>query len=137
MAQMRVFLADSQTAERKALRTLLKGLKMDVVGEAADWPTTLAKAPQTSMEMLLVEWDLLPAEAGAEALRELRLACPDAIVVALISQFDAREQAARSAGADLFISKKESPERLADRLRLYAGTLSNGSNLNSNRAGEP
>lgn len=127
MKKMRVFLADSQTAERKALRTLLKGLKMDIVGEAADWATTLAKAPQTSMEMLLVEWDLLPPDEGAEALRELRLACPDAIVVALISQLDAREQAARSAGADVFISKKETPERVADRLRSYAGSQNNGS----------
>lgn len=128
MAQMRVFLADSQTAERKALRTLLKGLKMDVVGEAADWPTTLAKAPQTSMEMLLVEWSMLPPDSGAEALRELRSACPDAIVVVLISQLDARDQAASSAGADMFISKREAPERVADRLRLYAGSLNNGSN---------
>lgn len=125
---MRVFLADSQTAERKALRTLLKGLKMDVVGEAADWPTTLAKAPQTSMEMLLVEWSMLPPDSGAEALRELRSACPDAIVVVLISQLDARDQAASSAGADMFISKREAPERVADRLRLYAGSLNNGSN---------
>lgn len=132
---MRVFLADSQTAERKALRTLLKGLKMDVVGEAADWPTTLAKAPQTSMEMLLVEWSMLPPDSGEQALQQLRLACPGAIVVVLISQLDAREQAARSAGADLFISKRETPERVADRLRLYAGSLNNKVELSSKRAG--
>lgn len=128
MTKLRVFLADSQTAERKALRTLLKGLKMEIVGEAADWATTLAKAPQTSMQMLLVEWDMLPPDSGAEALRDLRLACPDAIVVALISQLDAREQAARSAGADVFISKNDTPERVADRLRSYAGSVNNGSN---------
>lgn len=122
---MRVFLADSQTAERKALRALLKGLKMDVVGEAADWATTLAKAPQSTMEMLLVEWSMLPSDSGAEALRELRQACPNPILVALISHLDSREQAALSAGADLFISKRETPERVANRLRLYTGSLSN------------
>jgi DNA-binding NarL/FixJ family response regulator len=97
---------------------------MNVVGEAADWPTTLVNAPQSSMEMLLVEWSMLPPDSGSQALQELRLACPGAIVVVLISQLDAREQAARSAGADLFISKIDTPERLADRLRLYAGGLS-------------
>ena len=135
MEKLRVFLADSQTTERKALRALLKGLKMDIVGEASDWATTLAKAPQTSMEMLLVEWAMLPAGSGTQALQELRRACPDAIVVALISQFDAREQAARSAGADLFISKKETPERVAERLRLYADSLNNKTELKSKRTG--
>jgi hypothetical protein len=38
----RVFLADAQLEERSALRLLLLDLKMEVVGEAADWPATLA-----------------------------------------------------------------------------------------------
>ena len=92
---------------------------MLVVGEAADWPTTLAQAPATHLDMLLVEWALLPAESGA-ALAELRMACPAAIVVILISHLDARQQAALSAGADAFISKGETPERVAERLRIVA-----------------
>jgi DNA-binding NarL/FixJ family response regulator len=39
-----VYLADAQPEERSALRLLLMDLNMEVVGEAADWPTTLAKA---------------------------------------------------------------------------------------------
>ncbi len=38
----RVYLADAVPDERSALRLLLLDLKMDVVGEAADWATTLA-----------------------------------------------------------------------------------------------
>ena len=38
----RLFLADAQPEERSALRLLLLDLNMEVVGEAADWPTTLA-----------------------------------------------------------------------------------------------
>ncbi len=34
---------------------------MEVVGEAADWPTTLAQAPSAKLDMLLVDWDLLPS----------------------------------------------------------------------------
>ena len=40
----RVFLADAQPEEPSAPRLLLLDLNMEVVGEAADWPTTLAQA---------------------------------------------------------------------------------------------
>jgi DNA-binding NarL/FixJ family response regulator len=60
---------------------------------------------------------------GVQALAELRAACPNAIVVVLISHLDARQQAALSAGADAFISKGETPERVADRLRLAASRV--------------
>jgi DNA-binding NarL/FixJ family response regulator len=117
----RVYLADAKPEERSALRLLLLDLRMEVVGEAADWSTTLANAPGTRLDMLLVEWDLLPSDLGLQALAELRAACPGAIVVVLISHLDARQQAALSAGADAFISKSETPERVAERLRAAAG----------------
>ena len=119
----RVFLADAQVEERAALRLLLLDLKMEVVGEAVDWPDTLAQAPGTPLDMLLVDWDLLPADLGVQSLAELRLACPNAIVVVLISHLDARHQAAISAGADTFISKGETPERVAERLRAVAASV--------------
>ena len=119
----RVYLADAKLEERSALRLLLLDLKMEVVGEAADWKTTLANAPATTLDMLLVDWDMLPVNLGIQALAELRLACPNAIVVVLISHLDARQQAALSAGADAFISKGETPERVADRLRLAAASV--------------
>jgi DNA-binding NarL/FixJ family response regulator len=118
----RVFLADAQTEERSALRLMLLDLKMDVVGEATNWVTTLAEAPATQLDMLLVDFGLLPAESGA-ALTELRVACPNAIVIILISHLDARHQAALSAGADAFISKGETPERVAERLRAAADSV--------------
>jgi DNA-binding NarL/FixJ family response regulator len=119
----RVFLADAQLDERKALRVMLQSLKMDIVGEAADWPTTLTQAPATRLEMLVVDWNLLPVELGVQALAVLRLACPNAIVVVLISHLDARQQAALSAGADAFISKNETPERVAERLLTVAASV--------------
>jgi DNA-binding NarL/FixJ family response regulator len=119
----RVFLADAQLDERAALRLLLLDLKMQVVGEAADWPATLAKAPATQPEMLVVDWGLLPASPGV-ALAALRAACATALIVVLISHLDARQQAALSAGADAFISKGETPDRVAERLRVAAGSIS-------------
>ncbi len=118
----RIFLADAQAKERSALRLLLLDLKMEVVGEAADWPTTLAQAPTTNLDMLLIEWSLFPPNPSA-ALVKLRMACPHAIIVVLISHLDPRQQAALSAGADAFISKGETPDRIAERLRAAAESV--------------
>jgi DNA-binding NarL/FixJ family response regulator len=115
----RVFVADAKPEERSALRLLLQDLMMEVVGEAADWSTTVAKAPLSRTEMLLVDWDILPISPSA-ALEELRQACPAAMVIVLISHLDDRQQAALSAGADVFISKGEMPERVAEHLRNAA-----------------
>jgi DNA-binding NarL/FixJ family response regulator len=115
----RVYLADALPEERSALRLVLLDLNLEIAGEAADWSTTLAQAPISRTDMLLVDWDLLPSAPGA-ALEELRKACPAALVIVLISHLDARQQAALSAGADAFISKSETPERVAEHLRTVA-----------------
>jgi DNA-binding NarL/FixJ family response regulator len=115
----RVYIADAKPEERSALRLLLLDLKMDVAGEAANWPTLLAQVPICRSDILLVDWDLLPISPGV-ALVALRKACPSALVVVLISHLDARQQAALSAGADAFISKGETPDRVAERLRAVA-----------------
>jgi DNA-binding NarL/FixJ family response regulator len=119
----RVFLADERLEERSALRLLLMDMKMEVVGEAADWLSTLAQAPVCRIDMLLVDWDLLPSSPTA-ALEKLREACPAALVIVLISHLDARQQAALSAGADAFISKGETPDRVAETLRAVAASIS-------------
>ena len=117
----RVYLADAKPEERSALRLLILDLKMEIVGEAADWLTMLAQVPVRRADILLVDWDLLPSEPST-ALGELRKACPAALVIVLISHLDARQQAALSAGADAFISKGETPERVAERLRIVAAS---------------
>jgi DNA-binding NarL/FixJ family response regulator len=130
----RVYLADAQTEERSALRLMLLDLNLQVVGEAADWPTALAEAPATRPDMVVVDWGLVAEGSGAahsanshgtsgHALAELRLACPTALVIVLVSHLDARQQAALSAGADAFISKSEMPDRVAERLRAAAGSV--------------
>ena len=133
----RVYLADAQTEERLALRLMLVDLELQVVGEAADWLTALAEAPVTRPDMVVVDWDLVAKGSGTahsdsltgsegtsgQALAELRLACPTALVIVLISHLDARQQAALSAGADAFISKSEMPDRVAERLRAAARSV--------------
>jgi DNA-binding NarL/FixJ family response regulator len=121
----RVYLADSQYDERRAFRLLFQDLKMKVVGEAADWLTALAQAPATRPDILMVDWGLVAARSGAN-LAELRKACPAAMVIVLISHLSAREQAALSAGADAFISKGETSDRVAERLRDAVASIPTG-----------
>ena len=119
----RVYLADALTDERSALRLMLLDLNMELAGEAADWATTLAQAPLNRTDMLLIDWSLLPSITPVAALDQLRRACPAALVIVLISHLDARQQAALSSGADAFISKGETPERVAERLLSVAASV--------------
>ena len=119
----RVFVADGNREERLAFRLLLIDLKMEVVGEAADWTATLANAPASRLDMLLIDWNLLPRSIPNTALDALRKVCPAAMVIVLISQLDARQQAATLSGADVFISKGESPERVSERLQSVAAGI--------------
>jgi DNA-binding NarL/FixJ family response regulator len=114
-----VLLAVPQPDVRAALRLLLLDLGMGIVGEAADWSTTLALAPETRPDMLVVDWELIPLGSG-NTLSQLRAVCPASVVIVLISQLVSRQQAAVSAGADAFISKSEMPDRIAERLRMAA-----------------
>ena len=119
----RVYVADGKPEERSALRFLLLDLKMEVVGEAADWATTLANAPATGLDMLVIDWNLLPRSIPNTALDQLRRVCPAALVIVLISHLDSRQQAALLSGADVFISKTEAPDRVAERLRSVAAGI--------------
>lgn len=118
----RVFLADAKRKDRSALRQLLIDMKMDVVGAGADWMTTMAKAPADRLDMLLVDWDLLPG-SPMSAIEELRKVCPATMAIVLVSQLDAREQATLSTGADVFISKSETPESVVEQLRIGAASI--------------
>jgi DNA-binding NarL/FixJ family response regulator len=95
---------------------------MDVVGEAADWPTTLAQIATTCPDMLLIDWSILPVGAYL-ALGEIRGLCPSPIKIVLISHLNTRQQAALSAGADAFINRSEMPDRVAEHLRVAARSL--------------
>jgi DNA-binding NarL/FixJ family response regulator len=121
----RVYLADSHVDERLAFRLLLQDLDVEVVGEAEDWQTLLAQAPATNPDMLMVDWGLVAARSGAE-LVALRKACPTAVVIVLVSHLNAREQAALSAGADAFISKVETSDRVAARVRAAVASIPTG-----------
>jgi DNA-binding NarL/FixJ family response regulator len=117
---IRVFLADRRPDSRSALRLMLLDLNMHVVGEASEWTAVLQEAALTRPDMIVVDWELIPTESSLPA---LRATCPSAVVIVLISHLDARQQAALSSGADSFISKDETPDRVAERLRTAVADI--------------
>jgi two-component system response regulator NreC len=119
----RVYVADPLSEERSALRLVLVDLHLDVIGEAADWKTALAQAPALRPQMLLIDWSMLPRGSQSTALAGMREACPGTMMIILISHLDARQQAALSAGADTFISKGETPERVSQHLQSAAASI--------------
>ena len=119
---VRVYIADAMPSERLALRLMVLDLSMEVAGEADDWSITLAQAPTCHTDILMLEWNLLPRVPSA-ALAELRKACPKALVIILIGSLADHQQAAMSFGADMFISKGELPERVAEHLSAAAAQL--------------
>jgi DNA-binding NarL/FixJ family response regulator len=94
---------------------LLHNQKIEVIGEAADWSTTFAQVPESLASILLVEWELIPSVQSV-AIAKLRQACADPLVVILFSNLEARQHSALSTGADVFISKTDPAEVIAQGL---------------------
>ena len=117
----RVFLADAKSETRSALRLLLADMKMQVVGEAVDWTSTMAQIPTTNPDMLVMVWELAANAYAGGVLAELRASHPNMRVVVLSSQLEAR-QAALHAGADAFITIGDTPDRVTERLRAAASS---------------
>jgi DNA-binding NarL/FixJ family response regulator len=108
---MRILLADGESNVRYGLRVLLdERPEFEVVGEAADAEDLLAQIETACPDLVLLSWGL-PGLAGADLLPILRGACDDVYVIVLSGRPEAR-QAILDAGANVFISKVESPERL-------------------------
>jgi DNA-binding NarL/FixJ family response regulator len=108
---MRVLLADNQPKVRFALRALIEQrLGFQVIGEAVDASDLLAQANAACPDLVLLDWKLRGL-AAVDLVPALRRVCPNAYVIALSGQSEAR-RAALDAGADAFISKTDSPERL-------------------------
>ena len=108
---MRILLADGESNVRYGLRVLLEERpEFEVVGEAVDAEDLLAQIETACPDLVLLSWGL-PGRAGADLLPSLRGVCHDLCVIVLSGRPEAR-QAILDAGANAFVSKVESPERL-------------------------
>jgi len=108
---MRVLLADDQANVRSALQLLLEqALGLHEVCEATNVSGLLSQVETNCPDLVLLDWEL-PDRKGLELVPSMKTICPELVVIALSSRPEAR-QAALSAGADAFVSKADTPERL-------------------------
>jgi DNA-binding NarL/FixJ family response regulator len=122
---MGVLLADGESNVRYGLRVLLEERSdIEVVGEAAEAGDLLAQLETACPDLVLLSWGL-PGLAGADLLPALRDACDDLYVIVLSGRPEER-QAILDAGADAFISKMESPERLLAAIASLAQSYRKG-----------
>ncbi len=108
---MHVLVADDQPTVRFALRVLLERQPgLNVVGEVANAEDLLTQVEAICPELVLLGWEL-PGLAAKSTISALRKTCPRLFVIALSGRPEAR-RAALDAGADIFVSKGDPPERL-------------------------
>lgn len=117
---MRVLLADDQADLRSALRLLLEQEPgVESVGEVADVDALLSQVMRFQPDLLLLDWELpglKPAEAARRLLATLHVQQPFLQVIVLSGRPESN-RSALAAGADLFVSKTEPPDRLLAALR--------------------
>jgi CheY-like chemotaxis protein len=115
---MRVLIADDQPEVRSALRLLLEhegGIRGVVEAGGAAEVLAALRSSQCP-DLLLMDWEL-PGMDPRWLLPLFKSACPFASVVAM-SGLPEASRAALSAGADIFVSKGDPPERLLQAVRV-------------------
>ena len=113
---MKVLLADPKSNIRYGLTVLLgEQPDLEIVGETDDSGVLLAQVKATSPDLLLLSWDL-PGMKVSELLGQIRILCPKLSIIALSGKSNNRELALQS-GADDFICKGDSPEKLLASIR--------------------
>jgi DNA-binding NarL/FixJ family response regulator len=125
---MHILLADDRPQVRYAMRELVEWQPgLEVVGEAADAGDLLVQMEVTCPDIVLLSWEL-PGLAEVGSLSVLRQVCPDLCVIALSGRPEAR-RVALDAGANIFVSKTDLPERLLAAIQDCARGQQQESNL--------
>lgn len=88
MTKLSIFLADDHPVVREGLKMLINGQSdMQVVGEAGDGRTALARATELRPDVALLDISM-PELNGAEVAKRLKQDCPEVRIAALTVQQD-------------------------------------------------
>ena len=108
---MRILIADDQQRTRQSLKALLStSLSETEIWEAVNGAEALRLAGDIHPQLVVMDIRM-PEVDGIAATRGIKSRWPE-IKVLVLSMYQGRQEEARAAGADLFVSKGESPERL-------------------------
>ena len=108
---MRIIVADHQATTRSALRLLLEQEpNQRVVGEVANVDNLMTMVDENHPDLVLLDWDMTQKRESA-TLMALRKRIPGIKVIALSGNPEVNSLALE-AGADAFVCKCDSPDRL-------------------------
>ena len=112
---MRILIADDQDRARHSLRALLAtSLPNSEIWEARSGTEAIRLAEEVQPDLIVMDVRM-PETDGLVATRAIKSRWPETRVMVL-SMYPGYGEKARAAGADLFVNKGESPERLLDAL---------------------
>ena len=121
MKKIRVMLVDDHDVVRSGLKSLLgMDQQIEVVGEAANGADALARIPEFSPEVVVMDISM-PTMDGLEATRRINATFPDCLVLALTVHEDKQyffEMLA--AGAKGYITKQAAAEELVSAIKAVA-----------------
>jgi len=118
MPSIRVLIADDHAVLRAGLKLLLNAQSdMEVVGEAADGPTTVHRAQATAPQVVLLDLSM-PGARSTQTIEQLVRVAPSARVLVLTMHDDpAYMRAALQAGASGYIVKQAADVELLTAIR--------------------
>lgn len=115
-APLRVLVAEDHPAVRAGLVAALSAAEgIEVVGDAADGPATLVAARRLAPDVVLTDVRM-PGATGIDITPRLRAGGAKVLVISAFD-LDAAVLGALAAGADGFLVKTETPERIAAAVR--------------------
>lgn len=118
---IRIVIADDHLILREGLRQVcLDAQDIEIVGEAADAPETLAHVQGSAFDLLLLDLSM-PGNSGLELVRRIRELAP-ALPILILSMHEPEHYAVRviRAGARGYLSKDSSSLQLLDAIRKVA-----------------
>ncbi len=114
---MRILIADDRQRTRRSLKALLaSSFPKTEIWEAANGGEALELAGNILPQLVLMDIRMSGID-GLAATRQIKARWPQ-IKVLVLSLYEGRRDEAHAAGADLFVSKGESPARLLSALSL-------------------
>jgi DNA-binding NarL/FixJ family response regulator len=117
---VRVLVVDDQARARQGLKALLATCaEIELAGLAASGAEALQAVPRARPDLVLMD-ARMPEIDGLEATRLIKIRWP-AVKVVVLSMYSEYAAAATAAGADAFVSKGASLERLLATLLEVAG----------------
>lgn len=110
---MRILLAEHHSKLLSALRTLVTEKTDHVIaGEARNWAELLKQAKKTKPDLVLLDWEL--PDRPNNDLRADLCTSEKGLRLIVLSTWAEVKEIALAAGADAFVSKSESPDKLLE-----------------------